>query len=134
DAFGVGNLDTIKHLGLIMRKAVAVDHRGWSTYVEHPERLRIPIHFLVGDRNYMFFPATTDLTLRWLKEHNDPSLYTYKELPGYAHLDCFIGRDAAADVFPDIIEFLDRTQARRATAAPKSGASGEAVVARSHEG
>jgi cholesterol oxidase len=110
EAFGVGNLDTIKHLGLIMRKGVAVDHRGWSTYLENPERLGIPIHFLVGDRNYMFFPATTDLTLRWLEQHNDPSLYTYSEHPGYAHLDCFIGKNAAQDVYPAILGHLDATQ------------------------
>jgi cholesterol oxidase len=109
EAFGVGNLDTIKHLGLIMRRGVAVDHSGNDSYVESPERLAIPIHFLVGDRNYMFFPATTDMTLRWLSEHNDPSLYTYSALPGYAHLDCFIGKNAADEVFPDIIEFLNST-------------------------
>jgi pimeloyl-ACP methyl ester carboxylesterase len=107
EAFGVGNLDTIKQLGLIMRRGIAVDHSGNNSYVEFPDRLAIPIHFLVGEHNYMFFPATTDTTLRWLGEHNDPSLYTYTELPGYAHLDCFIGRNAADEVFPGIIDFLD---------------------------
>jgi cholesterol oxidase len=106
-SFGVGNLDTIKHLGLIMRRGVVVDDSGNNSYVEFPERLAIPIQFLVGEHNYMFFPATTDMTLRWLSEHNDPALYTYRELPGYAHLDCFIGMNAADEVFPDIVEFLD---------------------------
>jgi cholesterol oxidase len=107
EAFGVGNLDTIRHLGLIMRKGLTVDDSGANSYLEHPQRLGIPIHFLVGEHNYMFFPASTDMTLRWLREHNDPSLYTFTELPGYAHLDCFIGKNAADDVFPDVIEFLD---------------------------
>jgi hypothetical protein len=29
-------------------------------------------------------------------------------LPGYAHLDALIGRDAAADVFPVVSGHLDR--------------------------
>jgi hypothetical protein len=55
DSFGVGNLRSIKHLGLIFRKGRVVNSRGEDVYLEHPERLAIPIHFLVGESNTMFF-------------------------------------------------------------------------------
>jgi cholesterol oxidase len=47
-------------------------------------------------------------TLRWLQSNNEPTLYERVALPGYAHLDALIGRDAATDVFPRVSEHLDR--------------------------
>ena len=46
------------------------------------------------------------LVLRQLA--NEPSLYERVVLPGYAHLDALIGRDAATDVFPVLSDHLDR--------------------------
>lgn len=112
DSFGVGNLRSIEHLGLIFRKGRAVDIRSEDVYFQHPERLAIPIHFLVGKRNTMFFPDTTNETLHWLRRSNyPPSLYTYTEFGDYAHLDCFIGEKAALEVFPDIVQQLDAQEA-----------------------
>ena len=39
---------------------------------------------------------------------NDPALYTRQVFDGYAHMDLFIGRDAARDVFPYLITQLER--------------------------
>ena len=36
----------------------------------------------------------------------------YVEVPGYGHLDTFIGRNAALDVFGHIVDFLDECRAR----------------------
>jgi cholesterol oxidase len=111
-SFGVGNILSIKHLGLIFRKGRVVNSRGEDAYLEHPERLAIPIHFLVGKRNTMFYPDTTQDTVHWLRRSNyPPSLYTVQEFDDYAHLDCFIGENAAEEVFPAILEQLDAHQA-----------------------
>ncbi|MFF9894827.1 alpha/beta hydrolase [Streptomyces longispororuber] len=40
----------------------------------------------------------------------------YVEVPGYGHLDAFIGRNAALDVFGHIVDFLDDCRSRHATA------------------
>jgi cholesterol oxidase len=110
-SFGVGNILSIKHLGLIFRKGRVVNSEGEDIYLEHPERLAIPIHFLVGKSNTMFFPSTTHETLYWLRRHNyPPTLYTINELENYAHLDCFIGENAARDVFPLVLENLEAHQ------------------------
>jgi cholesterol oxidase len=107
DSFGVGNLRSIEHLGLIFRKGRAVDIHGEDVYMRHPERLAIPINFLVGKKNTIFYPASTNETLHWLRRHNyPPSLYTTTELENYAHLDCFMGEHAAKEVFPRILEHL----------------------------
>ena len=47
-----------------------------------------------GESNYIFRPEGSLRTLRWLQEANDPALYERVVLPGYAHLDALIGRDA----------------------------------------
>jgi cholesterol oxidase len=106
--FGVGNLRALDHLAAIMkaRKAVAAD--GSDGYVSHPERLRLPILLVQGERNFIFRPEGSLRTLRWLQEANDPALYGRVVLPGYAHLDALIGRDAPADVFPVVSRHLDR--------------------------
>ena len=90
------------------QRNLAVDIDGNDTYCVHPDRLALPILFLQGDRNYIFLPEGTKRTVSWLSSHNDPSLYTYTELPGYAHLDALIGRNADRDVYPHIVEHLDR--------------------------
>ena len=111
DMFGVANIRCLEHLGLMMQKGRAVDAHGRDRYLQRPDLLRdVPIHFLAGECNYIFHPEGTEKTLAWLKRHNGPQNYTLRVLPDYAHLDALIGRDVAHDVFPDIVEHLDRYQ------------------------
>jgi len=106
--FGVGNLRALDHMAVIMKAGKAVAADGGDSYVSHPERLRLPILLVQGQRNYIFRPAGSLRTLHWLQETNDPSLYERVVLPGYAHLDALIGRDAPTDVFPVVSGHLDR--------------------------
>jgi cholesterol oxidase len=109
--FGYGEVRPINQLAVMTQRNRAVDIDGNDTYCNHPDRLALPILFLQGDRNYIFLPEGTKRTVSWLSGHNDPSLYTYTELPGYAHLDALIGRNADRDVYPHIVEHLDRFNA-----------------------
>jgi cholesterol oxidase len=108
DMFGVGNVETLRHLATITRKRRVVDECGDDVYLGHPERLRLPILFLQGDRNYIFRPPGSERTMRWLRRSNGTGLYERRILPGYAHLDAIIGRNAAGDVYPHMLEYLDR--------------------------
>jgi cholesterol oxidase len=108
DMFGVGNLEALGHMGTIMQRRLAVDRHGNEAYTHNPERLRLPILLVQGDMNYIFRPAGSMRTLRWLQTANEPSLYERAVLPGYAHLDALIGRDAATEVFPLLSGHLDR--------------------------
>jgi cholesterol oxidase len=107
DAFGYGNTRTLEHLALIMRRRLTVDAQGRDVYLQHPERLAVPIHFLAGSHNYIFKPSGTAATLAWLRSHNDPGLYSCANLPDYAHLDGIVGRNAARDVYPSVLAHLD---------------------------
>jgi cholesterol oxidase len=109
DMFGVGNLAALDHMAVIMGRRLVVDATGREIYTRHPERLNLPILLVQGDRNYVFHPEGSARTLRWLQTAaKDPTLYERLVLPGYAHLDALIGRNAHRDVFPRLQAHLDR--------------------------
>ena len=74
--FGVGNLRALEHMADDhgARKVVAAD--GTDSYASHPERLRLPVLLVQGDRNDIFRPEGSLRTLRWLQEANDPARCT----------------------------------------------------------
>ncbi|GAA4699490.1 cholesterol oxidase [Phytohabitans rumicis] len=108
DLFGVGDLAALAHIARMVRRGVAVDADGTDLYLAHPERLRLPILLLQGEHNAIFRPAGSLRTLRWLVAANGADHYERILLPGYAHLDALIGRNARHDVYPIISAHLDR--------------------------
>lgn len=72
----------------------------------HLDRFRVPITFVSGEHNHMFVPSGTEKSYDLLCQANGAALYQRKLIPGYGHLDCLIGANAAADVFPVFAEAL----------------------------
>jgi cholesterol oxidase len=108
DMFGFGNIESMEHLSLMLRKGHAVTHTGGMDYFDHPERMAgTRLLLLQGMRNYIFHPAGSFRTWRWLRSQNPMGDFQRKELPGYAHLDAIVGARAAVEVYPLIAEFLD---------------------------
>ena len=66
--------------------------------------------FLAGEDNQEFYPETSKITYDLLRDANEASLYTRTVIPGYAHMDCFVGKDAARDVYPSLLAHLEETQ------------------------
>ena len=110
EMFGCVSLRPFEQLSLMMQQARAVDSEGRDVYLvpEKAKRLALPISFVAGAGNQLFFPETCIRTQRWLSAFNDPALYTRHIFDGYAHMDLFIGRDAARDVYPYLITQLER--------------------------
>ena len=110
EMFGCVSLHPFEQLSLMMQQARAVDSQGRDVYVtrQNAPRLALPISFVAGADNQLFFPETCMRTQRWLSACNDPALYTRHVFDGYAHMDLFVGRDAARDVFPYLITQLER--------------------------
>lgn len=108
EMFGVANLKTFNHLSLMVRKEKIVDSRGDDSYLPHIDRLAIPLTLVTGAENNLFLPEGTARTLQTLAQANDASLYQRIVFPNYAHMDLYIGRNSASDVFPTIVGELDR--------------------------
>ncbi|HEY8572913.1 GMC oxidoreductase [Phenylobacterium sp.] len=110
DLFGRVSIRPFYHLQDIVRRGRAVDHTGADTYLTEAgaRRMALPITFLSGTANRLFYPQTAQRTRAWLSQYNDPALYRQQLFPGYAHMDMFIGRNAHREVFPFIVKELDR--------------------------
>jgi cholesterol oxidase len=77
-------------------------------YLPHLERLAIPLAFVHGAKNECFLPESTAKSVAALRERNG-DLYQRHVIPGYGHIDCIFGREAARDVYPFILDHLERT-------------------------
>jgi pimeloyl-ACP methyl ester carboxylesterase len=63
--------------------------------------------FFAGERNRCFLPEGQRRSHAWFDSHR-PGYHSLHIVPGYAHLDVFIGRNAHRDVLPLMVEELDR--------------------------
>jgi cholesterol oxidase len=70
--------------------------------------IKCPVAFIHGEDNRFILPSGSAKTYSELKKLNGEKLYTRHMIPGYAHMDCFIGKNAHRDVFPIILEELER--------------------------
>lgn len=69
------------------------------------DRIDTPVLLLSGSENGLWLDSQR--LCHEVLAHRQPQLdVTYTEIPGYGHLDTFIGRGAALDVFGHILEFL----------------------------
>ena len=107
EAFGAANMTTMKQISQILRDDHAKSDDGAYDYLDGTAGLGIPIAFIHGERNRLFLPEGSALTYEFLREHNDPALYSRHVIPGYSHMDCFVGKDAARDVYPLVTAQLD---------------------------
>ena len=77
--------------------------------VLHLDRLAVPITFVSGEHNHMFVPSGTERSFDLVCKANGPALYRREVIAGYGHLDCLVGTNAAADVFPTFAAALGPT-------------------------
>jgi cholesterol oxidase len=108
EMFGPANLTTFLHLSQIARAGHAVGPKGEDCYLPHADRLKMPITFLHGAENHLFLPHGSEETMRFLAERNGADLYNRHVIQNYAHMDCFLGRDADRDVYPIVASELEK--------------------------
>ncbi|QYJ06873.1 GMC oxidoreductase [Qipengyuania flava] len=103
------SLKPFEQLQDIMREGLAVDAEGRAAYTsdEAAKRLALPISFLSGATNKIFYPESGQRTRVWLQDANGRDLYQQRIVPGYGHMDLFIGHKASRDVTPVILEQLE---------------------------
>ena len=109
EMFGEANIDAFKQLALFARRGHVLDHAGNDVYLPNIDRLALPISFIHGAKNACFLPLSTERTFERLAEANGRQLYERHVIPGYGHIDCIFGKNAATDVFPLIVAHLDKT-------------------------
>jgi len=108
EMFGVANLSAFKHISLMVRKGQIVDRDGKDVYLPNISRVNIPITFLHGAENRLFLIEGTKKSFRYISEKNGPEKYLHLTIPNYAHMDMFIGKNAAKNVFPEVLLELEK--------------------------
>ena len=108
EAFGDANITALRHAMKMIRKQRAVSADGEHEYLDDVDNLRLPIAFIHGEDNRLFLPEGSALTYELLRENNGPELYTRHVIPGYAHMDCFIGKNASRDIYPTVMLELEK--------------------------
>lgn len=99
-------LEQVVKMGRVGR---VVDNEGRDGVVteEGLERLRgVPILFVSGGENVVFDPESTAVAYDVMRRKFGPEMYKRRVIQGYGHLDTWMGKDAARDVFPVIGEHL----------------------------
>ncbi|XP_041463208.1 uncharacterized protein LOC121414195 isoform X1 [Lytechinus variegatus] len=121
--FGFGHADYYHHLSVAFRKGRLVDPEGKDVYLpdfnsknrlESPlyrkamKKMDIPILYFVGSLNKAWEIDASRDSYQRVKDANPDQYYEWFEAPTYGHLDCIIGKNAAEDVFPRLLTFLDK--------------------------
>jgi cholesterol oxidase len=106
ELFGVVNLTAMSQLSRISLAGHLVNASGEEAYLPHLGRLAIPIAFVHGANNICVLPESTQITLDRLSKANGSGLYQRFLIPDYGHVDCIFGKNAAVDVYPKILDFL----------------------------
>jgi cholesterol oxidase len=112
ELFGIANMTSLEQLSAMVRKGHVVDADGKEVYIRpmsNLARLKLPIRFLSGSRNHCYMPESTQRTQQVLAEANGSELYDRVVIDGYGHLDSIFGTHAVTDVYPKILEHLDKT-------------------------
>jgi pimeloyl-ACP methyl ester carboxylesterase len=78
-----------------------------ATVVAEPPRTTARVAFITGAENRCFLPESQRRAHAHLSCHR-PDYHTLRVIPGYGHLDVFLGKEAVRDVFPIILEELER--------------------------
>ncbi|SDZ25768.1 Lysophospholipase, alpha-beta hydrolase superfamily [Amycolatopsis xylanica] len=117
DLFGPAPLWILPHLRRMALAGSVVrwndtDHRYGALPVNALDaagRIDTRVLLLAGSENGLW--QDSQKVCRDVLANRQPQLdVSYVEIPGYGHLDTFIGRGAALDVFGHIVDFLDKTR------------------------
>jgi cholesterol oxidase len=107
EMFGIGNITAFNHILAMIRAGKVVDKDGNDVYLPHIDKLKIPITFLQGSKNQLFLPEGTEKSFDLLCAKNGAQHYTRILVPNYGHMDFFVGRNSAQDIFPLVLAELE---------------------------
>ncbi len=79
-------------------------------YVAQPPQTDARFVFFTGEKNLCFLPESQRRSYEWMSRYR-PGYHALHVLASYSHLDMFLGRSAARDVFPLMLDELEGADA-----------------------
>ncbi len=108
EMFKEANMRTYEQLTLMIRAGHLLTAKGENVYMPNFSRLKLPITFIHGEKNQLFLTQSTIDTYQQLCDTNGRDLYQHHIIQGYGHNDCMYGKNAAEDVFPNILNHFEQ--------------------------
>lgn len=80
-----------------------------ADFLAQPPQTGARFAFFAGEQNLCFLPVSQVRTYKYFDSQR-PNYHSLHTLPGYSHLDVFMGSHAARDVFPLMLAELNKSQ------------------------
>ncbi|TFI53376.1 alpha/beta fold hydrolase [Mastigocladus laminosus UU774] len=81
-----------------------------NNYFEYAEEIETPVLFMTGDRNHVF--TDSNIVCHQRLEQIVPGRHELHVFPGYGHQDVFMGKNVHVDIFPRLLQFLNKQRSK----------------------
>lgn len=121
--WGRANLGVFLHGAKCVEAERLVNAEGQNAYLTDAnlrEHLQMPVLLVHGAENVLFDPESLRVSHEHLARVLGPTVERFL-VPDHAHFDCTIGKNAPREIFPHLLDFLERAFTRPAAAcAPRA--------------
>ncbi|RYZ60071.1 MAG: alpha/beta fold hydrolase [Proteobacteria bacterium] len=112
DLFGGTSLNYHRHICKMIDAGHARPMRDQSNFpqnylLDYSDKNLSPLYLLGGADNHIF-PGANKALYAFLKAKGGARELDFWEIPGYGHQDVFMGQHAAEDIFPKLLQFINR--------------------------
>lgn len=113
DLFGATSMNYYRHIYKMIKAGGAVKYSHESKYAKLPDdyfqyarEIETPVLFMTGAHNRVF--SDSNIVCHERLERIVPGRHELHVFPGYGHQDPFMGERVADDVFPRLLEFIEK--------------------------
>ena len=114
DLYGATSMNYYRHVVKMLKAGHAVKYdttdatldRLPDDYFRYVEEIETPVLFMTGEHNKVF--ADSNIVCHRRMEQLVPGRHELHVFPGYGHQDPFMGKDVARDIFPRLVEFIEK--------------------------
>lgn len=114
DLYGSTSMNYYRHVVKMVRTGHAVKYepanpkfdRLPDDYFRYVEEIQTPVLFMTGENNKVF--ADSNVVCHQRMERIVPGRHELHVFPDYGHQDPFMGKDVARDIFPRLVEFIEK--------------------------
>ncbi|MCX7595604.1 MAG: alpha/beta hydrolase [Fischerella sp.] len=81
-----------------------------NNYFEYAREIETPVLFITGDNNHVF--TDSNIVCHKRLEEIVPGRHELHVFPGYGHQDVFMGKNVHIDIFPRLLQFLNKQRSK----------------------
>ncbi len=134
DLYGPAGLHYYRHVRAMVRAGNAVKYEPGNPkydrlpddYFAYAREIETPVLFMTGADNQVF--ANSNIVCHRRLERLAPGRHELHVFPGYGHQDVFMGKNNHLDIFPRLLEFLNKHRQAPAGRIPSAAARREPVA------